>query len=314
MQLISDFFQTENIDETVKQEIQGDVIQLLVKVAKLMTHEDRTEKILPIILDCIRDSEDDKRILGLDLVDNLAELVGKENCQNFLMYEIVSLQDDPSYILKKETVSKMINISKVLGKEIFIGILFPVYKRLANDQIWGVRRSAVEQLPNISKLCPQEIKNGILIDMFKKFASDSSKWVKMAAFQYLGPFIATYEGIEPSPVLVDYYISMCEQNKSLAAENEVPYHCAYNFPAVLVTLGPSSWPKLKGVYEALVKDARMKVRRTLAFSLHEVAKIVGPDLTEKELIPVLNYFLKDREEDVREGVVENLPKFLLVLT
>ena len=84
--------------------------------------------------------------------------------------------------MKKETVSKMINISKVLGKEIFIGILFPVYKRLSTDTIWGVRRSAVEQLPNISRLCPQEIKNGILIEMFKKFASDSSKWVKMAAF------------------------------------------------------------------------------------------------------------------------------------
>jgi len=42
-----------------------------------------------------------------------------------------------------------------------------------------------------------------------------------------------------------------------------------------------------------VKDSRWKVRRTLAFSLHEIAKILGPDITEKELIPVLNIFLKD---------------------
>jgi serine/threonine-protein phosphatase 4 regulatory subunit 1 len=27
----------------------------------------------------------------------------------------------------------------------------------------------------------------------------------------------------------------------------------------------------------LVKDSRFKVRRTLAFSLHEVAKIIGPE-------------------------------------
>ena len=60
------------------------------------------------------------------------------------MYEIVSMQDDPIYRVRKETISRMINISKVLGKEIFIGILFPVFKKLANDQIWGVRRSAVE--------------------------------------------------------------------------------------------------------------------------------------------------------------------------
>jgi len=104
----------------------------------------------------------------------------------------------------------MVNISKVLGKEIFLHILFPVYKKLSTDQIWGVRRAAVEMLPQISNLCPIEIKNGILIEMFKKFSQDSSKWVKMAAFQFLGPFIASYEGIEPNPILVDYYINMCE--------------------------------------------------------------------------------------------------------
>ena len=46
-----------------------------------MTDEDRAEKVLPIILDCIRDdSDEEKRILGLELVDRLAEQIGKENC------------------------------------------------------------------------------------------------------------------------------------------------------------------------------------------------------------------------------------------
>jgi serine/threonine-protein phosphatase 4 regulatory subunit 1 len=62
-----------------------------------------------------------------------------------------------------------------------------------------------------------------------------------------------------------------------------------------------------------VKDSRWKVRRTLAFSLHEVALILGPELTEKELLPVLNHFFKDINE-VREGVLLNLPKFVKVLT
>ena len=86
------------------------------------------------------------------------------------MYEIISLQDDSVYRVRKETVLKMINISKVLGREIFIKFLFPVYKKLAADHIWGVRRAAVEILPQISLLCPLEIKNGLLIEMFKKFS------------------------------------------------------------------------------------------------------------------------------------------------
>ena len=76
------------------------------------------------------------------------------------MYEIVSLQDDPIYRVRKETVLKIINVSKVLGRDIFLHILFPVFKKLSNDQIWGVRRAAVEMLPQIAELCPTEIKNG----------------------------------------------------------------------------------------------------------------------------------------------------------
>jgi hypothetical protein len=49
-------------------------MELLLKVSKLMTNEDRAEKVLPIILESIRDdSDEEKRILGLELVDKLAE-------------------------------------------------------------------------------------------------------------------------------------------------------------------------------------------------------------------------------------------------
>ena len=63
----------------------------------------------------------------------------------------------------------------------------------------------------------------------------------------------------------------------------------------------------------LVKDTRWKVRRTLAYSLHEIAKILGPEVAERELIPVLYSFLKDVDE-VKEGVTENLPKFIQILS
>lgn len=72
------------------------------------------------------------------------------------------------------------------------------------------------------------------------------------------------------------------------------------------------WSKLKPTYDLLVKDSRWKVRRTLSFSLHEIAKIIGPDLAEKELIPVLFTFLSDIAE-VKEGVITNMPKFIEVL-
>jgi serine/threonine-protein phosphatase 4 regulatory subunit 1 len=55
------------------------------------------------------------------------------------------------------------------------------------------------------------------------------------------------------------------------------------------------------------------VRRTLSFSLHEVAKIVGHEVTEKELTPILFKFMQD-VPDVREGVMTNLPKYIETLS
>ena len=149
-------------------------------------------------------------------------------------------------------------------------------------------------------LAPDEIKNGALLDIFKKFTKDQSKWVKQAATQFLGPFIVCYKGLYPSPVLLDFYSEMVQENIKpsggvSAAQNaeDVLYHCAFNFPAVLHTLGSQSWPQLKSIHTKLVRDSRIKVRKTLSYSLFELAKILGPELTETELISVLLHFLKD---------------------
>jgi serine/threonine-protein phosphatase 4 regulatory subunit 1 len=63
----------------------------------------------------------------------------------------------------------------------------------------------------------------------------------------------------------------------------------------------------------LTKDGQFKVRRSLAFSLHEVAKILGTQLTESALLPTLEAFLKDLEE-VKVGVITHLAKFFEILS
>jgi serine/threonine-protein phosphatase 4 regulatory subunit 1 len=54
-----------------------------------------------------------------------------------------------------------------------------------------------------------------------------------------------------------------------------------------------------------------KVRRTLAFSIHHLAAILGEDLTVSDLVPIFDEFLKDLDE-VRIGVLKHLANFLKV--
>jgi serine/threonine-protein phosphatase 4 regulatory subunit 1 len=78
---------------------------------------------------------------------------------------------------------------------------------------------------------------------------------------------------------------------------------------VLLTLGSTAWVQLKPLHEKLVRDSRLKVRKTLAYSLFELAKILGPKMTESELLPVLFHFMKDVDQ-VREGVMVSLPDLM----
>lgn len=53
------------------------------------------------------------------------------------------------------------------------------------------------------------------------------------------------------------------------------------------------------------------MRRTLAFSIHEMALILGDEITHRDLVPVFDGFLKDLDE-VKIGVLKHLADFLRV--
>ncbi|KAF8310170.1 hypothetical protein DL93DRAFT_2084755 [Clavulina sp. PMI_390] len=90
-----------------------------------------------------------------------------------------------------------------------------------------------------------------------------------------------------------------------------PLICAFNFPAVALTVGRERWHEVSGYYAQLAKEyvftrAELteganvlsqfqrqvnakkvgKVRRTIAASLGEMARILGEDITHEQLLPI----------------------------
>ncbi|CAH1973184.1 unnamed protein product [Acanthoscelides obtectus] len=112
--------------------------------------------------------------------------------------------------------------------------------------------------------------------------------------------------------LVDHFISMTDPALATSIDTEMTYHCAYALPAVALTLGKENWHLLKGTIEALAGDIYYKVRRTVASGLHEIAKILGPELTTEDLTPIFDGFLKDLDE-VRIGLLKHLAEFLMLI-
>uniref|UniRef100_A0A8C7RMK9 WW-binding domain-containing protein n=1 Tax=Oncorhynchus mykiss TaxID=8022 RepID=A0A8C7RMK9_ONCMY len=112
--------------------------------------------------------------------------------------------------------------------------------------------------------------------------------------------------------LLDQYLSMTDPAQAQTVDTEIAKHCAFSLPGVALTLGRQNWHCLKDTYETLATDVQWKVRRTLAFSIHDLALILGDQLTAADLVPIFNGFLKDLDE-VRIGVLKHLYDFLKLL-
>ncbi|XP_025992654.2 serine/threonine-protein phosphatase 4 regulatory subunit 1 isoform X2 [Solenopsis invicta] len=112
--------------------------------------------------------------------------------------------------------------------------------------------------------------------------------------------------------LINYYVSMADPEQCMDMGADIPNHCAFSFPAVALTLGKENWHYLKKAYQSLSSAKHWKVRCTLASSIHEIAMILGEELTATDLVPIYDGFIKDLDE-VRIGVLKHLATFLKIL-
>ncbi|KZT68192.1 ARM repeat-containing protein [Daedalea quercina L-15889] len=92
-----------------------------------------------------------------------------------------------------------------------------------------------------------------------------------------------------------------------------PLVCAFNFPAVALTLGRARWPELRGLYRSLARNPSYKVRRTLAASMGEIAKIIGPEYTKEDVLDVWWSSIDAEETEVRLKAIECAATFVRAL-
>ncbi|KAH9857070.1 hypothetical protein C2E23DRAFT_856589 [Lenzites betulinus] len=89
-----------------------------------------------------------------------------------------------------------------------------------------------------------------------------------------------------------------------------PLVCAFNYPAVALTLGRARWPELRPLYHTLAQSPAFKIRRTLAASLGEMAKIIGEEHARADLMEVWRSSLHAEESDVRVKVLDAIQMFV----
>lgn len=104
------------------------------------------------------------------------------------------------------------------------------------------------------------------------------------------------------------FLNMTDTDLAQTVDPEITRHCAFSFMAVSFTLGPKHWLCIRHLYETLSQDMQWKTRRSLAFSLHELATVIGEEATRRDLLPIF-YELAQDVDEVKQGLVYNLSSF-----
>ncbi|XP_076370654.1 serine/threonine-protein phosphatase 4 regulatory subunit 1-like isoform X4 [Tachypleus tridentatus] len=163
------------------------VEQKLIEKAKLEEH------ICPLVLQLTETEHmDDHRTEAVALMSRMAPLVGKEMTERLFLERFGNLCLDASFHIRKVCASNFGSFSGVVGQKITEDILLYKFQYLCEDGVWGVRKACAEVFMPISCVCSMETRRKELAPLFVSLLCDQSRWVRMAAYQALGPFISTF--------------------------------------------------------------------------------------------------------------------------
>lgn len=233
------------------------------------------------------------RVTAIELLNTLAVPLGFDLCRQFIIPEIISLIEDPSFQVRRAIALNYYNICKISGEYELFEKLMPGFVKLSKDDIFRVRRACAECLYDIARFVDLDIKVGVLVEIFLRLAEDPSIQVKEVVFLNSGKFISTLPSRVINKTILFHYLSLIDGPLGdMALDSELQVACAFSFPGVLYAVGKERWPELRRLYHSLVNSANVNIRKTLAASLHEVGKILGPVVTEEELIPVFEELIQ----------------------
>ncbi|EEB95566.1 hypothetical protein MPER_05444, partial [Moniliophthora perniciosa FA553] len=223
--------------------------------------------------------------------------------------EVERVSQDPIYWVRQEACFALGALAKVVPEELVLLTLMPLLSNVVSDPAYQVRHSSLYALPPIlSRLSPKK-RRELALDILVPMSMDESPEVRSGVLEALGEVIYTFhsehppsdgDDLPPKQLLrmflgrtEDRRVLDCHQSQSLIEKEWIkgdvisrtaalqvfyedstrPLICAFNMPAVALTLGRSRWSsELREAYISLADSNVFGVKRTLAASLGEMAK------------------------------------------
>ncbi|GET87777.1 hypothetical protein, conserved [Leishmania tarentolae] len=287
-------------------------LEAIQRLAQLVHKEDVQSHLLNVVMTLAHDERaEDYRVVAAQLFNDLAPQFGSDFSTTVVLGELELLSNDSSFTVRRTVGSNLGGVCAVLTTEEAQRTVLSLYITLCGDEIWGVRQACAESIEKVSSGLPKSMRVQFIVPAFQKLLEDDSRWVRTRAYESLGHLLHTLRSEDISPELLHLFTDMAFQSDNV--ESPLSEYCAYCFPAVVQVIGPSRWNEVADAYETMLKDVQWKVRKSLAYSLHEMAALLGTAITEEAIVPAFELLLRDLD-DIKRGAVLNAEKFLALVT
>ncbi|KIK98846.1 hypothetical protein PAXRUDRAFT_30878 [Paxillus rubicundulus Ve08.2h10] len=256
------------------------------------------------------------------------------DAQHAFIREVERAGKDPVYWVRREASFALGALAKIVPEELVVTTLLPLLETLRTDTVWHVRHSSLFALPALLACLPSELRRSVALSTAVPLSRDESPAVRSAVLEALGEVLYSFHAdtCGPPTELLDLFLGregergtreLCRPSvygmpflaPSAVSEYDPfyddptrPLACAFNYPAVALTLGRARWGELRGLYLNLAQNRSNKVRRTLAASLGELAMVIGPDNARRDLVNVWWDAMRCEEDgDIRMKAIEAVP-------
>ncbi|KAF8654189.1 hypothetical protein AX16_003718 [Volvariella volvacea WC 439] len=251
-------------------------------LAKVVPEELVQYSLLPVFASLRADSYSDVRHSALFALPAVLSRLTSSQRRTLALETIVPLSIDESHNVRNGVLEALGEVLYAFHED-FEGPpreLLQLFLGRKQDQ--DVRNGEHEaQAPKNSHIIISDTGNGLQISTVKS------------------PELQEITTTDPTELLELFYINP-----------ERPHIIAFNFPAVAMAVGASRWHELREAYHDLAANRSLKVRKTIAASLGELARIIGPTNASRDLVAVWWDSVCCSDPDVRKKAVDCLDLFI----
>jgi serine/threonine-protein phosphatase 4 regulatory subunit 1 len=207
-----------------------------------------------------------------------------------------------------------------------------MFERLVSDPHPDVRQNILFSLPPLVQRLSPDLRRKVTFTTLTALSQDPEITVRESTLDTLSETIYAFaddpEG--PPDFLLHMYLGRKEDKivrngtrlitfeippplEAFYLDTKRPLTLAFGFPAVTLTLGRERWGELREAYLDLSANRMNDVKRSLGAGMGEIAKIIGPENTRQDIIPVWWISISHKDAPTRIRAIENIATLISVV-